>query len=228
MTVGLEESAKQLLAAIGKGFPTEWDGQEAITYLKDRDYQWRQMEWIGWYFERRAKDSLQAAGLPLGKPFQHGSVNFDVAIHGHTFDLKAHVSKRGADWIVLNDREAIEACIQSNGSWGAIIACGSAEYDSDGAFKHWHDSLKGETSQYEQDRIRRGARSRRRKTAFLLEQLVGLSINTPELLAGAFRDGWMKDFQTGMRNADGSSRRAKILCNLARVPSKHLPRLLSS
>ena len=213
------EHARQLLAVIGRGIPAEWDGREAITYLKDRDYQWRQMEWIGWYFERRAKDVLLASGLPVGEPFQHGSVTFDVAVGGMTFDLKSHVSKRGHDWVVLNDREAIERCLAHTGTWGAVIACGSAEMDISGAFKRWHDALKGATSAYEVERVRRGARSRSRKVAYRLERLIALCIDSSSILIEAYRDGWMKDFQIGMRNADGSTRRAKVQCDLSSVPS---------
>lgn len=217
-----------MLAAIGRGIPAEWDGKEAITYLKDRDYQWRQMEWIGWYFERRAKEILDRSGLPLSQPFRHGSVAFDVALGACTFDLKAHVSKPRSDWIVLNDREAIEACLRETGSWGAIIACGDAEKDEDGGFKAWHDAMKGETSAYEIERVRRGARSRKRKTAFHLGSLVALCLDSPDAVREAYAKGWMKDFQTGMRNADGSIRRSKIQCNLAIAPSDRVIRCLPS
>lgn len=216
MNSDLEQTARRLLGAIGRGLPAEWHGEEAITYLKDRDYQWRQMEWIGFYFERRAKDVIQSSNLRSSEPFRHGSTTFDVGVEGRTFDLKAHVSKPRADWAVLNDREAIERCLSEAGSWGAVIACGSAEYDVTGDFKQWHDALKGTTSAYEHDRIQRGARSRRRKRLFRLERLVALCLEHPDQLRDAYRDGWMKDFQTGMRNADGSRRRAKVQVDLSR------------
>jgi hypothetical protein len=221
----LEAGARQLLAKIGRGIPGEWDGKEAITYLKNRDYQWRQMEWIGWYFERRAKDILEASGLPLGTPFRHGSVQFDIALDGMTFDIKTHVTKHPRDWVVLNDREAIEACLQATGSWGAILACGSAEMDPDGSFKDWHAALKGVKSVYEVERVRRGAPSRRRKTIFRLEGLIALCLDSTEALHDAYREGWMKDFQTGMRNAGGARRRAKIQCDLSRSGGATLGRL---
>lgn len=218
MTSQQREHARQLLAAIGRGIPAEWDGREAITYLRDRDYQWRQMEWIGFYFERRAKDVVSASGLPVADPFQYGNVQFDLALDSSTFDLKAHVTKRGADWIILNDREAIEVCLSKTGSWGAIIACGSADKESDGSFKAWHDAMKGKMSAYEEARIKRGVKPRTRKTAFRLERLLALCVDSPDLLGQAYQQGWMRNFQEKQRNADGSPRRAKIACALSRVP----------
>lgn len=29
----------------------KWNGKECILELKDANYNWRQMEWIGWYLE---------------------------------------------------------------------------------------------------------------------------------------------------------------------------------
>ena len=39
--------AKLLLADL----PTKWDGKQSILELKNANFNWRQMEWWGFYFE---------------------------------------------------------------------------------------------------------------------------------------------------------------------------------
>ena len=72
--------------------------------------------------------------------------------------------------------------------------------------------LKGDISDYEINRINRGAMSRRRKTEFVLSEihLISLSEETLNDCSGSF--------QKGFRNADGSSRRQKTTINIAKIP----------
>ncbi len=35
-----------------------WNGKQCITESKEADYNWRQMEWIGWYFEYKSRRVL--------------------------------------------------------------------------------------------------------------------------------------------------------------------------
>ena len=186
--------------------PVIWDGKKSILDMKQADFHhWRQMEWIGFYFqflcERRLSDILKIPGP------KYGNVEFD-GFKNVPWDFKAHVSTAGRHNLIVNDSEATANAVTQYGEVGLILACGEAEYDdANRNFKKWHDDLKGGRSQYEVERIRRGARSRLRKTFFRLEEIRFIKI-ADELLVNC------GSFQEGFRNADGSPRRSKVKIDL--------------
>ncbi len=191
-----------------------WDGRVCVEYLRRFDYQWRQMEWIGWYFEQRARSVLVEA-LGGGPGPCYGNVEFDYACDG-VWDFKAHPTNQAAGWAYLNDVEAVRTCVHEHRHLGWVIAHGTADYDATGTFKAWHDALKGKTSAYEVERIRRGAKSRRRKVAFSLEGVAVVEFHGRDDLDAAVRAGWLReDMQERQRNADGSPRAAKYGINLS-------------
>lgn len=216
----MDTEAREIRDALDSALPEVWDGKRCILKLHEADHQWRQMEWIGWFFEYEAKRILlESLGGEDGPRF--GNTAMDYKRH-FVWDLKAHVTNSGQKWAVLNDQEAIRSCIEEFGAVGFVIVCGEAEYDDTGAFKQWHDALKGKPSAYEEERIRRGAPSRRRKTAFNLKGYRLLVFRSSEELAEATEAGWLGDFQKGMRNADGSARRGKYKVRMDRIPSEYL------
>ena len=208
------------LSQLVKDIPTEWDGKACILEMKNcGSRQWRQMEWIGFYFEFLCERVLTDKYNYLFQ--QHSSpimaVREDRVSYGNTqfdgfykipWDFKAHAINKSTHHVVINDREAIEAAILDHSAVGVIVAIGEAVYnDVNRSFQKWHSELKGGKSKYEMERIQRGARSRLRKTKYSLNQIVFLKIDNAVLeVAGSF--------QKGFRNADGSSRREKVMIDL--------------
>lgn len=180
-----------------------WDGRECIAEMKSANYpHWRQMEWIGFYFQFCCEKFLRNKMEMPGR--RYGNTTFDG--HKHIpWDFKAHVINASTHDIIVNDVDAIIAAIEDYGSVGLILAVGEAIFnDENGSFKRWHDIQKGGTSQYEIERIKRGARSRRRKTAYTLREIKFLEITTNTIKNCG-------QFQKNFRNADGSPRNPKIL-----------------
>ena len=212
--------ATQIADVLIRNLPQRIDGKEAILELKQQDYQWRQMEWVGWYFEYKVFSILtQTLGGTRGPSY--GNTTFDYRCR-YIWDLKAHpeYTTKGTpnEPMILNDREAVEACITGHSGLGFVVVRGVAEFDSSGEFKEWHDSLKGGTSAYEHERVQRGAGSRKRKTAFDVRGIDAYFIGSQRVLDAGIEEGWLKFFQKGMRNADGSTRRAKYALRTDRVP----------
>lgn len=204
--------AARICKLLNCNIPKKWDGKVAILELKDADFQWRQMEWIGWYFEFKAKKVLTSKFGKAPGP-RYGSTEFDFKGE-NVWDFKAHVSNSSSHpWSIINDKEAIDLCVNEYGGVGIVIATGRAELDYDGSFKNWHDHLKGGKSDYEKERITRGAPSRKRKTAFTIDNLVAFWLD-PESIKIGFREKWIGHFQEGMRNANGSPRRGKYMLNI--------------
>lgn len=199
-----------------------WDGRECILELREADYQWRQMEWIGWYFEYVGL-SILVNELGGSEGPAYGRTTFDY-INNFVWDLKSHAKRHSKrDWAILNDAEAVRLCIEERGAVGFVVASGSAVYDdNEGSFYNWHEDLKGGPSDYTKKRKKRGAPSRRRKRGFNLESYEVLILETIERIETGLDEGWLGGFQKDFRNADGSLRRSKIKVELNSAPTMSL------
>ncbi len=204
--------AQHLIAAL----PPYVDGREAIVEMRDSGSRhWRQMEWIGFYLEFLMETKVvPALGLQVGPTF--GKTTFDYELR-HVWDLKTHpVSTPTAP---MNDQQAVRNCITRHGGLGFLIVEVDAEYDDDlGTFKAWHDQIKGKRSSYESERIARGAPSRRRKSSFRPTSILAIYFASLEDLQRGLAETWLSEFQKGMRNSDGSPRRAKFMITPSQVP----------
>ncbi len=193
-----------------EGIPNNWDGKSAIIEMKNEGSRhWRQMEWIGFYFEFLCNRHLR--GTMTDGP-KYGRVRFD-GFFNVPWDFKAHAQNASSSDIIVNDLEAIASALEKYSCVGLIVASGLVHYDNEEkSFKRWHDELKGGKSSYEKERIRRKATSRRRKTHFRLDEIsfVKMDVNLVEKASTA---------QKNWRNADGSPRRAKVKINLNSIES---------
>src|SRR3989344_7337490 len=98
-----------LIAGLKKSFaktPPIWDGRKAIMEMRDANYpHWRQMEWIGFYFQFLCEKQLFSIMKMPGPKF--GKVEFD-GFAGIPFDFKAHPAKNANDQmntsVIVNDR----------------------------------------------------------------------------------------------------------------------------
>ncbi len=204
------DTVKKLQNA-SRNMPKVWDGRSAILEMKEGgSRQWRQMEWMGFYFEFLCeKHFASIIGMP-GK--KYGNTEFD-AFHKISWDFKAHAANTTSHNVIINDAEAIANTIDDYGYYGLILAIGEVEYnDEERTFKKWHDTLKEGISKYEVNRINRGAMSRRRKTEFILSEIHFICFDSETLSLCS------SSFQKGFRNADGSPRKEKIMINIQRIP----------
>ncbi len=184
--------------------PPQWDGKEAILALQKRDYQWRQMEWIGFYFEILCRDRIGGEFAVPGR--KYGNVEFDC-FRSINWDMKASAIKTDRHAAILNDITATDASIEEFGAHGVIMALVDVDYnDENRTFQEWHSELKGGKSKYELDRIRRNAISRYRKTRADLQQILFLTITNEN-------KPYLNRHEQG-RNADGSPRNPKYEINI--------------
>lgn len=103
-----------------------------------------------------------------------------------------------------------------------MIVHGHAVFDRTGQFKLWHDAQKGGVSSYETNRVARGANSRVRKMAFELTRIQAIFFPSVADLNVGRHHGWVDGFQEGMRNADGTPRRAKYALVTDRIPQEFI------
>lgn len=216
-----EDEAALIIRELEARLPTRVDGRAAIGQMRDEgSTQWRQMEWIGFWFEHFFTTVIgSVVDARPGPAF--GRTRFDLQ-RDHVWDLKAHPHGSRPTPLILNDREAVDRCIEQFDGVGYVIVHGVAEYDESGEFKAWHDTLKGGVSAYEEARVSRGARSRRRKVTFSPVRVDALYFSTRDDLQAGQREGWVAMFQEGMRNSDGAPRRAKYLLHPDRVPTERI------
>ncbi len=218
MRAEIINESKAIKKLLDKKFEKLWDGKRSIKRLQDADYNWRQMEWIGWYLEFRGREILiDSLGGDVGPTF--GKTTLDYK-RNFVWDFKSHAINSSAHpWAIMNDCEAIEKCIKENNGIGFIIATGHAEYnDENRSFQIWHKELKGELSSYEKERIKRKAHSRLRKTSFELMEFKLIYLDSIDDLKKGINDGWIKYFQKNMRNSNGRPRRSKYMFNMEKLP----------
>lgn len=129
------EEAEALLAVLADAIDTTWDGRRCVEAMRDAEYRnWRQTEWIGWYFEYIGISALiNAFG---GGPQRVLNTSFDYALRS-TWDLKAH-SNGGGNAAILNDLDAINACLGEDDGLGFIVLSGDPDYSDAAGFDAWH------------------------------------------------------------------------------------------
>ncbi|MBI3075212.1 MAG: hypothetical protein HYY92_03320 [Parcubacteria group bacterium] len=201
-------TAKELGKALSL-IPTHWDGRSAILEMRNAESRdWRQMEWMGFYFEFLCEKFLSEITKIPGP--RYGNTQFD-ALKKIPWDFKTHATNTSSHKIVVNDKEAIERGVEEYGAVGVIVAVGDVVYnDEKRTFQKWHEKLKGGASQYTEERIQRGAWSRLRKVAVDIKQISFIKIDRVLLnVAGSFQENF--------RNADGSPRRVKVTIDLEKV-----------
>jgi len=206
---------KKHIAEIEAAFhniPTVWDGKSAIIEMKEAGCpHWRQMEWIGFYFQFLCEQRLEGL-FELQKP-KYGRTSFDGLFH-IPFDFKAHAQNTSSHSIVVNDEEAIEHALRDYDAVGLLVAVGDVVYnDEDRSFQKWHDEFKGKPSAYVLRNRERGAWSRLRKYTMTLQQITIIELTRASL-------DKCGSFQTNFRNSDGSPRRAKVLIDLEKLGSE--------
>jgi len=218
------KTSKQLLNKISLALlkvPKLWDGKTAITEMKNNKCpHWRQMEWIGWYFQYLCEKHLSEFFEIPGQKF--GRVEFD-GFAEITWDFKVHPVKNSkgqiSNNVIANDKNAMKQAIKKFGRAGIILAVGEAIFnDEERSFQIWHKELKGGLSEYEKDRIKRGVSSRLRKTAFKLQKIILLEIDENSIKKHS-------SFQKGFRNSDGSPRKSKLLLNLNKIDKNEILRI---
>jgi hypothetical protein len=218
MGTGFIKEESQLIREVLKTkIPNMWDGRKSILELKEANFNWRQMEWVGWFFEYKARLVLiNTIGGEKGPIY--GNTSFDYKKQ-FVWDFKSHpVNSSGHPWAIMNDCEAVRSCILENQGLGFIVALGKAIYNDDNqSFKLWHTRLKGGKSKYEKERIKRGAPSRKRKTSFELINYLVIFFQNMEQIEQALDENWLAYAQKGWRNADGSPRRVKYKINIDAV-----------
>jgi len=186
-------------------FPRAWNGRDAILQMRaEGSRNWKQTEWIGWYFEHLCSTLLD--GLVETPGPKYGKCRFD-GFATIPWDFKAHVEKSGRNAVPVNDAEAIMRAVEEHDEVGIIIARGRAEMDDDGEFRAWHQAISGGESAYSQAARARDARVRRRKVRYVVSSFDVIRIDTHAIRR-------LDGFQSGFRNSDGSPRRKKFQISL--------------
>lgn len=166
----------------------EWDGRGCIEEMRQSGYEtgWRQMEWIGFYFQMKCEQLLKGSFSIPGESYRSGNVEFDGKAEGYNFDFKAHsafdAKGKPKPKTVLNDKLSMEQSIEAHGRHGLILAQLRCTYDHDGSFRRWHQSVIGEKSNYVKKGEKTGRKPRIRKVSAKVERLVVLTITKENLI----------------------------------------------
>ena len=192
-----------------------WDGKASIIRMRADNYnQWKQMEWAGFYFQYLIQLNNDNSFLIPGKTFNKTTFDAHWVETDMPLDVKYHSNKNPKSQynakIALNDIEAMDNAIDIYGRIGILVACGDNTYDENGEFKMWHDSLKGEKSKYVKEGEETDRKSRMRKVFTRITHLHFYQIDNSNI-------NLLGTFQEGMKNSNGSLRRAKYSLNVSKI-----------
>ncbi len=142
------ENAEKIAHVFKNQLNNYWDGQSCILEMKEAGGRhWRQMEWMGFYFEFCCQKMLQSV-MEMPGP-KYGKVKFDGFLD-IPWDFKTHAMNTSSHKIIVNDSQAISEAIDEYGSVGLILALGKVTYNDEvRTFQKWHSELKGGKSKYE-------------------------------------------------------------------------------
>lgn len=123
-----------------QSIPHEWVGKGAIMEMKRAHYShWRQMEWIGFYFQFLCEQTLPPI-MKMPGP-KYGSTTFD-GLKEIPWDFKAHAMNTSSHHVIVNDKAAVMQGIKEYGAVGVILALGEVAYnDKRRTFQKWHENL---------------------------------------------------------------------------------------
>lgn len=208
--VTAREEGAALVKALRAEIPEYWDGRETVEDMcEDESRHWRQMEWPGFYFEEQVGSILNRAypAPSVGGPRRtYGATSFDYASSTRVWDAKVHTVRQlfepsgrrrnmTSSAAILNDSEAIRACVEEQGL-GFLILDGMAYIDETGEFDAWHRTfaLRGRDKvQY----VSNSGRRRPRKSAFAPTVLRAIWISGPDDLEAGILGGWISRQKQG-------------------------------
>lgn len=224
------ESEGALLAATLKdGLPSGvWDGRSCVEWMSREGLRGaNDSEWQGFFFEGYARQVLAKLPPSLAEPrVKYGQTIFDFALN-YVWDLKAHTQEYSrttgkplAGSVILNDEEAVRACVSEQGL-GFVILSGRAVPDTDGSFRDWQNARKGRPSA-----MSNSGRSRVRKAQFAPLKIESYWIANSLALDAAILSGtirpWAQPRQAPrLAGQSGAERRTKMEMALVRARASH-------
>lgn len=159
-----------IIRACLSNLPKYWCGKRCILELKNVNYNWKQMEWLGFYFEYLCRNRLSRNFSIPGERINNTQFDSKRSIN---WDFKAKAIKSDDHRSILNDVDAMDWSINRYGAHGLIVAMCDVEYNDEArTFQKWHSELKGGLSAYEKERRKRTSLSRYRKTSALLQEIL--------------------------------------------------------
>lgn len=211
--VSLVQEARLLVAALSSACSVKWDGRGCVSEMREAGHnQWKQIEWVGWYFEFIGLPTLiNAYG---GGPEKIGSTTFDY-VRNYVWDLKTHAeegARAPGDFkklAPLNDKSAMDECLSERGSLGFIVLSGSASFGGHVEFDGWHRALRGKGPSTSDN-------PRKLKVAFEPVCLEAYAFEGEDALQEACKSGELRTFNQG-HQASGAPRKPKYQLNLGKA-----------
>ena len=201
-----------------------WDARRTIKWMMENEITNGpfQNEWQGFYWETKGRQILNAAFRPSPEPPQtrFGNTEFDYSLN-FVWDLKAHTTswcdsegnhiRKGTTGAILNDLEAMDACVDKQGL-GFLLINGVAIADSDESFVKWHRELKARNGKVASSS--NSGRSSVRKSAFQPTDIEAIFFNNLFAFNAAKSAGVITGFNQGaqaprVQGSRGGSRRGK-------------------
>jgi hypothetical protein len=191
-------------------FPKILEGKKCVLELKEADYKWRELDWVGFYFQYKVRKLLADKFFAPGDKYSNipfdlrGEINWETRVSTINNNSK---SKESDKYVILNEEPAILKSIQTYSAHGEIIARCIAEWDDEKrSFQNWKSELHGGKTEYEIKRDKDNGRSYKRKVRVELKQIALIIIQNDNLKS--------LNLAQQTRNANGERRNPKYTIDL--------------
>lgn len=175
-----------------------WDAKQCILEMREVEYRnWKQTEWIGFYFEYLAEKHL-IPGVAQFKLFV-GNTSFNGCAGKNIVDYKTSSANQS---VILNDKNAIDRVVNEYRELGYIIIVGDIEKEQANELDVWRKGLTGRSVYVIKGELT-GRRHRKLKSKFYPKSLLYASITKQNIKS-------LSIFHQGV-NSDGNPRNPKYI-----------------
>lgn len=191
------------------------DGRKAILEMKKRNWNWREVEWPGFYLKRKIPEICIEK---YETQFQERNIGKLYLLKGtYIWDIRFNALGKTQDNIPFMSKDNIDGIIEEYGGLGLIVVDAEVDSDDDWSFYRWLQEKKG-VSSYELERERNGRAPRKRKKGFRIRQIHAYYFPEEHIHRGP-REGWINpNFQRDYRQPGGEPRAGKYQMYLGRIP----------
>lgn len=197
------------------------DGQEAIIEMKEKGWNWKEVEWPGFYLKHKIRELVISRYPSDFEEYNQGKL---YLVKGeHIWDTRFNVQQRGTwNHVPFMSTDNINKLIEECNGIGVLVVNAIANYDLGFAFYDWHEELKERPSDYTEQREAEGRPSRVRKIAFMITRVYAYYFPNDSIHQGV-DEGWINpSFQSTARQQDGGLREGKYELLIDGIPLHHV------
>lgn len=201
--------------------PPNVDGKRAILEMRSAEDSegptfWRENEWPGYYLKWKAIQHV----------LEHYPEQFEIIQKGKLYLIKGDTlwdlrfNAAGEHWatVPIVSYTNLEWILDDYNEYGLLVFNAKTNYDDTGDFLLWHEALKGDPSEFIEERVAEGRYAWNRKVRFMIIAVHAFYFAKSDFENDSSKHWIGEHFQIKARQADGGERGGKPEIHIFNVP----------